>query len=366
MVKANESWLHLQHSSWQLPQLNCMSTLLEQRQQQCLPSHTDHGTCTFPAHVELPESTDPGLQRFNNEQKNEAHDLLRYLPPHLRTSLSTPNPDFNGKQSAFSCGLEKSAVPNTNSVSCQRGLLIFDQSENHTRLIYNSVFPPIQNPCFASAKLNHNYDDLYKVGHAVRVDQNGPTKYVSHEEFGKNHMADEESEMHEDTEEINALLYSDDDGDGDDDYSEDDDEVRSTGNSPLEIKEVNGYQEEVEVLTKEVTSYDGPNKRQKLLNGGYNKSSPTDTDRSVKLDRCNEYDNDVESGRADSHNPGDGTGFILGKMQSKKEKIREILKVLESIIPGAKGKDALIVIDEAIDYLKSMKLKAENLGMSFH
>lgn len=340
-----------------------MSTLLEPRQQQCLPSLTNHGTCMFPAHAALPGSTDPGLQRLNAEQINEAHGLLQYLPPRLRTSLPAPKPYFDGKQSADSFGLDKTAV-HTNSSSCQKGFLIFDQSENHTRVIYNSVFPPIQNPSFATAKLNWNYDDLYEVGHAVRIDKNGPAKYVSHEVSGKNHMADEESEMHEDTEEINALLYSDDD-DGDDDYSEDDDEVRSTGNSPLGIKEGNGNQE-VEVLTKEVTSYDGPNKRQKLLSGGYNKSSPMDNASSVKLDRSHKYDNDVESGYAGGHNTGEETGCILGKMRSKKEKIREILKVLESIIPGAKGKDALIVIDEAIDHLKSMKLKAEKLGMNFH
>lgn len=307
----------------------------------------------------------PNLQRLNSEQIKEAHGLPQGLPPHLKTSLPTPNPYLVGKQSAIPRRCDGMDVANTNSMSHKKGFLIFDQSENHTRLIYNSVFPPIQNPSFVTAKLNYTYDDWHKVGKTARLDQIDPFKYVFHDVSGENHVIDEESEMHEDTEEINALLYSDDDEDSDDDYSEDD-EVRSTGNSPLGIKEGYGKQEEVEELSKEVASYDGPNKRQKLLNGGYNKSSPTDTASSVKLDGSHEYDNDVESGYADSHTPVEGLGRILGKMQSKKEKICEILRVLEDIIPGTKGKDPLIVIDEAIDYLKSMKLKAENLGVSFH
>lgn len=317
----------------------------------------------FSAHATLWGSTYPGLQRWNSEQINEAHGLPQGLPPHMQTSPPAPNPYFSGNQSVYPHRFEGMNIPNTNSVSYQKGFLIFDQSENHTRLLYNTVFPPVHNPSFATAKLNYDYDDWHKVGHTERMDQLDPARCVFHKVPGENHITDEESEMHEDTEEINALLYSDDDKDGDD-YSEDD-EVRSTGNSPLGIKEVCGKQE-VEELRKEVTSYDGPNKRQKLLNGWYNKSSPMDTASSEKLDGYHEDDNDVESGYADNHAPGGGLGQILGKMQSKKGKIREVLRVLEDIIPGTKGKDPLIVIDESIDYLKSMKLKAENLGVSFH
>ncbi|KAF3435071.1 hypothetical protein FNV43_RR22158 [Rhamnella rubrinervis] len=365
MVRANDSWICPQHSSWQLPQLNCMSALHEPRQQQCLPSPTIRSTRMFSAHAALLGSTYPNLQRLNSEQINEVQGLHQGLPPHLRTSLPNPNPYFSGKQSAIPCRCDGMDVPNTNSVSHKKGFFIFDQSENHTRLVYNSVFPSIQNPSFVTAKLNYDYDDWGKEGNTARMDQIDPTKYVFHKVSGENHMIDEESEMHEDTEEINALLYSDGDEDSDDDYSEDD-EVRSTGNSPLVIKEGYGKQEEVEDLRKEVTSNDGPNKRQKLLNGRYNKSSPTDTASSVKLDGSHEYGNDVESGYADSHTPGGGLDRTFGKMRSKKEKIRDILRVLQDIIPGTKGKDPSKVIDEAIDYLTSMKLKAENLGVSLH
>ena len=36
------------------------------------------------------------------------------------------------------------------------------------------------------------------------------------------------------------------------------------------------------------------------------------------------------------------------------------------MIPDAKGKDSVFIIDKAIEYLKSMQLAAETLGVSFH
>jgi hypothetical protein len=57
-------------------------------------------------------------------------------------------------------------------------------------------------------------------------------------------------------------------------------------------------------------------------------------------------------------------GSILGKRSFKRDQIRDALRILQSIIPGAEGKDPLLVIDEAIDYLNSMKLKAKSLGVN--
>ena len=54
----------------------------------------------------------------------------------------------------------------------------------------------------------------------------------------------------------------------------------------------------------------------------------------------------------------------MGKMCFKRDRVRQTLRILESIIPGAEGKDPLLVIDEAIDYLKILKLKAKSLGVS--
>lgn len=362
MVKANSSWLSSHNSSQQLPNLNCMSALLETGQQECLPTRTNQCTCKFSTPVALPGSTAPHLQNSKMERINEVHGSLQCLPSNFPAFPHTPNPCIIGKRSAFPYGLSGMVMSNAKySGPCQKGFLIFDQSENQTRLIYNYVCPPIQNPSIATARVGSSYDDLDKVGYAAQTDRFDPTKNILHEASDEN----DDSEMHEDTEEINALLYSDDDEDDSDDECSEDDEVTSTGHSPMLIKEGYGKQKQIEELTEEVASSDGPRKRQKMLDAGYNQSSPGYTASSVNLDGSHGYDNDAKSSYADGQTGVEGSECTLGNMRSKKDKILEILRVLESIIPGVKGKDPLLVIDEAIDYLKIAKLKAETLGVSF-
>ncbi|KAJ6420727.1 hypothetical protein OIU84_028147 [Salix udensis] len=179
--------------------------------------------------------------------------------------------------------------------------------------------------------------------------------------------------MHEDTDEINALLYS----------------IRSTGHSPILIKshgtqeqaekiveevtssdgpiliKSHGTQERAEKIVEEVTSSDGPNKRQKLIDGEYKKSSLVDTASSVKVERFHGHEDDMESNYAKRQSQEGEMISILSSMQFRKDKIRATLKILESIIPGAKGKEPLLVLDEAIDYLKSLKLKAKTLEVNY-
>lgn len=366
MVKANSLWLSSHNSSQQLPDLNCMCTLLEPRRQHCLPSHTNQCTCKFSTPVALPGSIGPHLQnsmteQINTEKINEVQGSLQGLPSDFPALLPTPIPCTTGKLSAFPYGLSGMVMPDAKfSRPCQKGFLIFDQSGNSTRLIYNYMCPPIQNPYIATGRHVSSNENMDKVGHAAQLDQIDPTKNLLCEVSGEN----DSSEMHEDTEEINALLYSDDDDDDSDDECGQDDEVTSTGHSPMQIKEGHGNQGQIEELTEEVASSDGPRKRQKMLDGGYNKSSPGYTASSVNLDGSNGYDNDAKS-FVGGQNGVEGSDCTLGNMWSKKEKIREILRVLESIIPGVKGKDPLLVIDEAIDYLRIAKLKAETQGMSF-
>lgn len=363
MVKARDSWLSSQPSSQQLPNSNCMSTLLETRQQECLPSLTNHSSCKFSVPVALPGSTGPRLQNLKTEQINEARGPLRCLPPDFHALLPTPTSYINGKQSTFPYGLSGMVVPDANFPGlCQKGFLIFNQSENQTRLFYNYVRPPTQSPSIANERLDSGYDDLQMVDNAAKMDRVDSTKNVSCEASG----GKTESEMHEDTEEINALLYSDDDGNDSHDGYVEDDEVTSTGRfPPMHMKDGYEKQEHIGEITEDVASSDGPNKRQKMFDGGYNKSSLLYTASLVNLDGSHEDDNNPESGYADGQTGVEGSGCTLGNMRSKKDKILEILRVLESIIPGVKGKDPLLVIDGAIDYLMITKLKAETLGVSF-
>ncbi|KAK0576830.1 hypothetical protein LWI29_023981 [Acer saccharum] len=137
--------------------------------------------------------------------------------------------------------------------------------------------------------------------------------------------------MHEDTEELNALLYSDDDSD----YT-DDDEVTSTGHSPSTMT-AHEKLDWFEGSTEEVASSAGPTKKR---------------------------NDDAESSCANSQYPRCGEmGSLSGNKRMRNEKIRETVNVLRSIIPGGKGKDTMVVIDEAIDYLKSLKLKAKAFGL---
>ena len=357
MVKAGESRLYSQHFAGQASKLNFMSTALRPRQQECLPACINPGTCVSSARVALPRFVVPGTPDLKTGQTNEAHGLFQCLPLQFQSLLPTPNPYHKEKQSVLSYGPDGKTLPNANSGSSPTRFLVFDQCGNQTRLIYNSGFPPVQNPSTATTKpiCYYNLDKEEQVSRIGRID---PSKYFLHEESVEN--THEESEFHEDTEEINALLYSDDDDDGggDDDYG-DDDEVASTGHSPSYEKD-----EHVEFMIEEVAGSEGPNKRQKLFDGGYKKSSPVDTATSVKLDGSLEYDSDAESGYAIGHNQGEEVGSILGVMHFKRDRIRETVRILESIIPGAEGKDPLLVIDEAIDYLKILKLKAKSLGVN--
>ncbi|KAL5563455.1 hypothetical protein UlMin_033202 [Ulmus minor] len=358
MVKANDSWLSSQQSSRQLPSLNCMSMFLDTRQQKCLPSLTNQCTGMFsvPMELPIPGSGDPYFQSAKTEQINETCGSLHCLPIEIQATLPSPKPCINGMD-----------VPNANFLgSCQKGFLIFDQSENQTRLIYSYICPPVQNTSIANSKPVSGYVDLHKVGHVGIMNQVDPTNINLHEMSGENRVTGEHSEMHEDTEEINALLYSEDEDDSDSYYGQDD-EVMSTGHSPIKVKEDCGKREQVEELTEEVASSNAIKKKRKMLDGGYHKSSPTYTASSVKLDGRYEYDNDAKSGYADDGlTKGEGSDCILDNMRDKRDKVRKILRILESIIPGVKGKDPLLVIDEAIDYLKITKLKAETLGASFH
>jgi hypothetical protein len=363
MVKANESGLYPQHSAWPPSKLNFMSTALQPRQQECLPAGISPGSCVPSARLALPRFEVPGIPDLKTEQTKDAYASLQCLPLHFQSLFPTPNPYLKGRQSLLSHGLDGNAGPNTSSGSSPKRFLIFDQCGNQTRLIHNSVSLPVWSPATATTKPFFGYKSNEEE-QAARVSPTDPRKYFLHEESGENKIASEESEMHEDTEEINALLYSD-ESDGDDDYGDDDDdEVASTGHSPMAIKGSYEKHEHVECIGEEVAGSDGPNKRPKLLDGGYKKSSPMETASSVKLDRSLAYDSDAESSYAIGQNQGEEASSILGKRPFKRGNIRDALRILESIIPGAEGKDPLLVIDEAIDYLKSMRHKAKSLGVS--
>ncbi|XP_044509284.1 transcription factor bHLH143-like [Mangifera indica] len=229
--------------------------------------------------------------------------------------------------------------------SSQKGFLVFDQSGNQTQLIYSSVCPFVLNPPDSVRKLGPIYRS--HEDQAIKMDKFSPLKAILCEESDENNNSGEESEMHEDSEEINALLYSDEDSD-----CSDDDKVKSTDHSPLAVGHVEVTNEKLEHIVKmaeEFAGSDCPDKRQKLFNGVFQKASQSDTD--------------TESSCANDQTQREEVDSNLSNKQCNKDKICQTLRILQSIIPGVKGKDSLVVLDEAIDYLQSLKHKANALGV---
>lgn len=244
--------------------------------------------------------------------------------------------------------------PNT---SADRKFLVFDQSGDQTRLLYSSgndnpaqgVLPWLQKPSTA-----YNY----QLG--SRINKTSPLGCFLGNECieDDNHRGVEESEMREDTEELNALLYSDDDDDDDGDFSEGEEEM-STGHSPSTMTAHNKpdpFGERIE----EVASSDEPAKRRKVFDGSYGAPWARDNSMPTKPFGSSELEDDAESscGNADYYQ------VLSGRKRSRKEKIRETLSLLQKIIPGGKkGKDAMDVIDGTIRYLKSLKVEAKSLRL---
>ncbi|GMH03029.1 hypothetical protein Nepgr_004868 [Nepenthes gracilis] len=346
MLEADASWLCQRHSVKKTPDFSCMISPFEPKQHELL--HADINPCRFSADVgpngygisALPERS-PIL---------ETRGLIRQCSPHLQTPLLTTNPFVNEKQSLLSTRLD--GKPSTcEAFSPQRkGYLIFDQSGNETRLILNSLCSPVQNSIAAIQKSFCGYE-CHVEGHVVNVEKACFEMPILGEELHENHEVAEGSDSHEDTEEINALLYSsDEDNDGgDDSYNGEEDDELSTGHSP----------ERLEDDTEEVASSDGSSKRFKTLNDGYCQSPLKDTARVVRPHGLYED----EYGVGFSCSPAVGMGPVVGGKRSRKDKIVATLRILQSIIPGVKGKDPFRVLDEAIDYLKCLKHEAKALSL---
>lgn len=303
----------------------------------CFPPYK----CT--ANAAYPGQYDSDLPSLYTGQQDSVGGFSKPLPPYCNVSYPTGNLYLRDSQCALSRGLGVVDKPVGTSFAPQRRFLIFDRSENHTRLFFSPSFSP-QDQIVASKTPTSAIGLFGKV--ATQVDRMKP---IVEEKWDENHLSDGEGEMLEDTEEINALLYSD----SDDDDGEND-EVSSTGHSAFSLQEGYDRDKSFDEVREEVASCDESPKRQRLLDGKYKKPSLESAVRAMnRADSCS-YEDDVESRCA-----GDDGGI-----GSNKVKIRQALKMLESIIPGLDNKDPLSIIDGAVAYLKSMKTEAETLGLS--
>lgn len=353
------SWFRHQHSDWQCPNLNTLSAPFDLGQQNTVPTYINPSSNLVSTNGTLPMLGSSGVPHSKASQPYEPRGWF-YCLPRFRQAFapvlnSVPKEKLTASPNENCRDLGASG---TGSGCAPKRFLVFDQSGDKTNLIFSSgIGTPVN--CLPSwLPKPSNAFNLNKEEAGTKRDASisGP---FSLDEFNEQDNEDDvRSEMHEDTEELDALLYSDDENA----YSEDD-EVTSTGYSPstmaaydkLELSKESG---------EEVASSARPAKRQKFSDGGYDMPSLMDAASSVKTNRCFEYDSDAESSCGNSKNQVYGeSGSLSGNQRSRKEKIRETISMLESIMPDGKGKEAIVVIDEAIQYLRSLKDKAKALGL---
>ncbi|XP_015060155.1 transcription factor bHLH143-like isoform X1 [Solanum pennellii] len=354
------SWFRRQYPDLQSAYSNFSSRGLNIGQQNSVPIYMPPYANQVPVKGNSPLSF-LGLLEPKASQPTEAHNWF-YCLPQLHQGfapvLSTiPNEKF-APQSVDKSGVNEEA--NAGPGSAQKRFLVFDQSGDQTTLLYSSPNgTPVQ--CLPSwhpksAAPCH----LIKEGQQILGSGICPSgKYSGGEYYEENHRDDVESELHEDTEELNALLYSDDD----DSYSEDGEEM-STGHSPstMTAHDLPSWHDE---MGEEVNSSEWPSKRRKQLDGGCDiPPSLVDTATSAKPFTCSDLEDDAESSCGNSHNNQVSELVSLsGKKRPRKDQILETISILQKIIPGVKGKDSMDVIDEAICYLRSLKVKAKSLGL---
>ncbi|KAK1406720.1 hypothetical protein QVD17_38328 [Tagetes erecta] len=210
----------------------------------------------------------------------------------------------------------------TNGV--QKKFLVFDQSGDQTTVMYSLGVGPSTRYQFPS--LNKPQPEF----------GSHDTVCVDIENEGN----DSGSEMREDTEELNALLYSDDE--------------TSTGHSPSSMMGSREQKRKIESDEEEEVASSGcPSKRHKKEGEGSLVNTLEDTASSG----INCSGNDVNEEEYDN--------FSSDSMTLRKEKMKETINMIQNLIPGDKnGRNAIMVIDEAISYLISLKVKAKALGLA--
>ncbi|XP_010441402.1 PREDICTED: transcription factor bHLH145-like [Camelina sativa] len=212
----------------------------------------------------------------------------------------------------------------------QKRFLVFDQSGDKTTLLLTSdirkSFETLKQPACPDMK-----EELKRSNNDFFVYQGM--------------QGNSEPDLKEDTEELNALLYSEDESD----YCSEEDEVTSPSTV---VSSAHRGQEE----TFNVESYGQTlqAKKRKMLES----SAPV-------LEASNEKmldDHESSCGSCDNT----GISFLKRSKPSinkiGEEKIFETVSLLRSIVPGEELVDPILVIDRAIDYLKSLKMEAENRG----
>ncbi|KAL6909805.1 hypothetical protein ACP4OV_001464 [Aristida adscensionis] len=179
------------------------------------------------------------------------------------------------------------------SDTCPKNYVIFDQTYDRSRVMFH---PSLANNNLGSSGGGYDYD------HCYGFDQ----KYASKSAYygcGGGDGGGGSIQQKEDTEEIDALMSTED--------GEDEDDVLSTGRTP----------------------------------GCGAGGSPDST--------CSSSGGYGAGGAGRKHDTGG---------EKKKERMKKMVRTLKGIIPGGDRMDTPAVLDEAVKYLKSLKVEVKKLG----
>ncbi|PON63446.1 Myc-type, basic helix-loop-helix (bHLH) domain containing protein [Parasponia andersonii] len=347
------TWNPQLHFNWQSPYFNPSGA----PEDLGLSGYMNPGTNMVSMNGTLPEYKLSEAANLQVGQAGEPHRWFYCLPRFSQVVVPAPTSILKEKLPACPHGSCREILkPNVESGCTQKRLCVVDQSGDQTTLIFSSANGASVH-CLASWLQNPvgAYNLSGEIDGTERVLKNLSEPVLANE-YNENNATGVESEMHEDTEELDALLYSD-----DDDTTEDD-EVTSTGHSPSTMT-AHDIQDWFERSTDEVASCAGATKKRKHFDDGYDaKPSLMDTASSAKPNRSLLLEDDAESSCANNRSSESRElDFSSSNKKIRKEKIRETVSILQSIIPDGKGKDAIVVLDEAIQYLKLLKLKAKAL-----
>uniref|UniRef100_A0A7C9AEG6 BHLH domain-containing protein n=1 Tax=Opuntia streptacantha TaxID=393608 RepID=A0A7C9AEG6_OPUST len=366
MEKDFESWIRQWQPDGQFPNARSPKLPFDVGMQNRVPPAV-HCVDAIPSNCQSPTFGFLGLPNFERAQLDKPHGWLRFrqgvIPALVPSEKLLPKTNPPGKVCVFAnenCGEINLPIAPDNG-RAPKQFLVFDQSGDKTTVIFSSgigtaiqLLGSVRPKATGNCNVNGN-----EIG--VGSSEKNQAEPNLTNELDEGHGIDSGSEIHEDTEEINALLYSDDE----DNYSEDGEET-STGHSPstMTAYETQDWFEEDDI--GEVASSAGPAKRQKLSDGNYEVASAPKIASSVKLNRSLEDEDDAESccGGGELPSRHGNVGSLSGNKRARKEKICETISILQSIIPGGQGKDAVKVLDEAINYLRALRFKAESLGLS--
>ncbi|KAE8666471.1 WD and tetratricopeptide repeats protein 1-like isoform X1 [Hibiscus syriacus] len=317
------SWFPLQQFDWQSPKLNPLDASHPLEQQSINSPFVNSGTNMISATGTLPVYGYHDLPHLQVGQVNESHGRCYYLHHSQQVFAPASNtflkerlpPDPYGNRT-------ENIVQKAGSGCAQKRFLVFDQSGGQTTVMLSSAFgTPIKcsslGPKFPFACNLSRDDPLAKVSLNFHP---GPTFKGVLDDNG----TDVQSEMREDTEELNALLYSD----GDSDYTED--EVASTGHSPSTMT---AHYELSEEGAEGVASSTGLTKKRKLLDDSNDYMQfPVNNTSSVNHNRCSELEDDADSSFTNDQNPGsDDMDSSSGNKRMRLDKIREAVECIKKL-----------------------------------